>query len=76
MWDSGPKVLLIYCELGRSSKDLLLSISPFPLGNFSVSPRSLVVCGTVGAISVTGGAAGCDGGWAGSRMDGKNELMD
>jgi len=76
MLDPGPKVLLEYCELGRSSKDLLRSISPFPgpLGNLSVSPRSFVVCWTEGAASVTGGAgAGPDSGSAGSRMDGKSE---
>jgi hypothetical protein len=77
MLDPGPKVLLEYCEVGRSSKDLLRSISPFPdpLGNLSVSSRSLVMCRTADAASVTGGAgAGPDSGSAGSRMDGKSEL--
>lgn len=72
MLDSGAKGLLEYCEVGRSSKDLLRSISPFPgpVGNLSVSPRSLVV-------AVTGGAsAGPDSGSAGSRMDGTSESED
>ena len=67
----------MHCDVGRSSKDFLRSISPFPLGNLSVSSRSLVVCCTADAASVTGGAgAGCESGSAGSRMAGKNELND